>query len=135
MAVATPHLARQLVLDALLRWIVPLQIMMTVCEVDVLLVEDGRPLERRGVLRLAGRAVAQLGVEGLFAAELVFYLAAVAFGFVAGIELIVGLVDAVGRALLPLAESGRGLTAGLILVHGDGEVGGRTVTGEKGGNR
>lgn len=46
-AVRAAHLARKLVIDALLRRIVPLEIMVAVREVDILLVEDGRPLEGR----------------------------------------------------------------------------------------
>ena len=45
-AVRAPDLTRQLVLDALVGWVVPLKIMVAVQEVDVLLVEDGSPLER-----------------------------------------------------------------------------------------
>lgn len=44
-AEGTAHLARQLVLDALLGWVVPLEAVVAIGEVDVLLVEDGSPLE------------------------------------------------------------------------------------------
>lgn len=47
-AVCAAHLAWQLVLNGLLGRIVPLQIVVAVAEVDVFLVEDGGPLERRG---------------------------------------------------------------------------------------
>ena len=53
------------------------------------------------VQKLARGAVAVLGVERLFAAELVLDASAVAAAFVEGVEVGVGGVDAVGRALLP----------------------------------
>lgn len=40
------NLARKLVLDRLLAGVVPLEVMVSVDEVDVLLVENGGPLER-----------------------------------------------------------------------------------------
>jgi hypothetical protein len=39
-------LARQLVLGRLGRWVVPLKVVVATLEVDVVLVEDGGPLER-----------------------------------------------------------------------------------------
>jgi hypothetical protein len=45
MAVRTADLARQLVLDRLLRRVVPLEVVVAVGEVDVVFVEDGRPLK------------------------------------------------------------------------------------------
>lgn len=44
-AVRAAHFAGQLVLDALRGGVVPLEVVVAVGEVDVLLVEDGRPLE------------------------------------------------------------------------------------------
>lgn len=44
-AVRAADLARQLVLDALVGRVVPLKVVVAVLEVDVVLVEDGRPLE------------------------------------------------------------------------------------------
>lgn len=41
-----PHLAWELMADALVRGIVPLQVMMTREEIDVFLVENRSPLER-----------------------------------------------------------------------------------------
>jgi hypothetical protein len=95
------HFARQLVRDGLGAGVVPLEVVVAVREVDVLLVEDGRPLERRAVLRLTGRAVAVLAVEGLLPVQLVAHPSAVAVCFVQGLELLVVAVDAVGRLALP----------------------------------
>jgi hypothetical protein len=47
-AVRAADFAWELVLDALVGWVVPLEIVMAVGEVDVLLVEDGCPLEGSG---------------------------------------------------------------------------------------
>jgi hypothetical protein len=44
-AVRAAHFAGQLVLDALLGWVVPLEVVVAIGEVDVILVEDGGPLE------------------------------------------------------------------------------------------
>jgi len=52
------HFARQLVLNALVCWIVPFKIMMSLLEVDVFLVENGCPLEGCCMLGLTCRAVA-----------------------------------------------------------------------------
>lgn len=51
MAEVAADLAGELVLDRLLSGIIPLQVMMTVSEVDVVLVEDGGPLERSSCRR------------------------------------------------------------------------------------
>lgn len=48
MTKVTAYFARQLVFDGFLRGVVPLQVMMSIDKVDILLVEDGSPLERRG---------------------------------------------------------------------------------------
>lgn len=71
----------------------------------------------RTMLCLACCAVAELAVEGLAAAQLVLDFAAVAVGRVLDVEVIARLVHAVGRALFPLGDSGRGLAAALALVH------------------
>ena len=44
-AVGAADFARELVLDALLRWVVPFEVVVAVEEVDVFFVEDGGPLE------------------------------------------------------------------------------------------
>lgn len=131
--IRAPHLTRQLVLDALIRRIIPLQIMMPVREIDICFVEDGSPLERRGVLRLARRAVAELGVEGFAARQLVRDFAAVAVGLVLDVEVFLLLVHAVGRALLPLGDARGFGAAGLVFVHfGDVEASwGRELGGEE----
>lgn len=69
------------------------------------------------MLCLAGRAVAELAVERLAAAQLVLDLAAMAVGRVLGVEVVDLLVHAVGRALLPLGDAGGRLAAALVLVH------------------
>lgn len=52
-------LARELMLDALGGGVVPLEVLVTAGEVDVLFMEDRRPLERSSMLQLTGRAMAQ----------------------------------------------------------------------------
>lgn len=70
------------------------------------------------MLRLAGRAMAELAVQGLLPAQLVLHLSAVAVGFIAGLELVIRLMDAVRRALLPVVSGTLGLLlACLCLIH------------------
>ena len=45
MAKVAANFAGQLVRDALCAWIVPLEVMMPMCEIDVIFVEDCCPLE------------------------------------------------------------------------------------------
>lgn len=45
MAIIAPHFTRQFMLNGLGRRIIPLQIMVSIGEVDVILVEDCSPLE------------------------------------------------------------------------------------------
>lgn len=120
-------------LDGFLGWVVPLEVMVAVGEVDVLLVEDGGPLEgcgcgvlgRRGwgkcerqtMLGLASGAMAQLAVERLSPAQLVLDLAAMAVGLVFDVEVLALVVDAVGWALLPFGDASRRLAAALIFIH------------------
>ena len=54
------------------------------------------------MLRLARCAMAQLAVQRLSSAQLVLDLSAVAVGLVLDVKVVVLLVDAVWRALLPL---------------------------------
>lgn len=117
MAERAADLARQLVLDGFLGRIVPLQVVVAIGEVDVLLVEDGSPLEWCRMLGLASSAVAKLAVKGLYAGKLVLDLATMAIGLVLGIELVVGLVDPIRGAALPLANASCRLAAALIFVH------------------
>jgi hypothetical protein len=102
-------------------------------EVDVLLVEDGCPLEgcswRRSVsegatktkvhtvLRLASCAMAQFAVQGLSPAQLILDLSAVAIGLVFDVEVLVFVMHLVGCALLPLGDACRRLAAALIFTH------------------
>ena len=74
--------------------------MMSMHEVDILFMEDSRPLETCAMQPLAGGAMAVLAVEGLGARELVLDAAAVALGLVLDVE-IGRLVDLVGGAVLP----------------------------------
>ena len=62
MAERAAHFTWQLVLNALLARIVPLQVVVTLLEIDILFVEDSSPLEGRRVLRLARGAVAELAI-------------------------------------------------------------------------
>ena len=102
MAEAAPHFAWQLVLVALGRWIIPLQIMVSVGEVDVVLLEDGSPLEWCGMLRLACRAMAQFRRQRLGTAELILDLAAMAVGLVLCFEMFILFVDTIWCSELPL---------------------------------
>ena len=70
------------------------------------------------MLCLAGRAMTQLAVERLAAAQLVLDLAAMAVGCVLHIEAVdLLVVHTVWRALLPLRDAGGRLAAALVLVH------------------
>ena len=71
------------------------------------------------MLRLASGAMAELAVQRLPPVQLVLDLAAMAVGLVLYVEIVLLVVHAVRRALLPLADSGRRLAAGLILIHSD----------------
>lgn len=71
-------------------------------KVDVRLVEDGRPLERRAVQALAGGAVAVFCGERAGAGERVADRAAVAFAAPFDGEGVGGGGEAVGGAELPL---------------------------------
>jgi hypothetical protein len=78
MAEGTAHFAWQLMCDGFRGWVIPFEVVVAVGEVDVVLVEDGGPLEgcscgtsvprfdsmrsRLTVLGLACRAMAQLAV-------------------------------------------------------------------------
>lgn len=52
-AVVAADLARKLVLDRLVGWVVPLKVVVAVGEVDVLLVEDGSPLKRSSCQKIS----------------------------------------------------------------------------------
>jgi hypothetical protein len=104
-----------------------------ISEVDVLLVEDGSPLEGcswRGsayeeltgirmltMLGLASCAMAQFTVQRLPPAQLVLDLSAVAIGLVFDVEVLVLVMHFVGCALLPLGDACRRLAAALVFVH------------------
>jgi hypothetical protein len=51
MAERAADLAGQLVLGGLCRWVVPFKVVVAVLEVDVVLVEDGGPLERSSLIK------------------------------------------------------------------------------------
>lgn len=66
-------------------------------------------LSRLTMLGLACSAVAQLAIQWLLSAELVLDFAAVACGFVAGLEVLIGFVNLVGSLGLPVIEASLGL--------------------------
>lgn len=110
------HLARQLVDLRLLRGAVPAKIVVPVREVDVLLVEDGSPLEGRAVEALAGGAVAVFRGQRAIAAQLVLYAAAVASALPLDLEVLLLVVDLVRRSVLPLITAAVCCRAALILM-------------------
>jgi hypothetical protein len=59
------------------------------------------------MLSLASSAVAQFAVERLLSADLILDFAAVASCLVAGFEVLVGVMEAVGSLGLPVVETGR----------------------------
>ena len=69
------------------------------------------------MLRLAGRAMAQLRIKWLFTTKLIFHFATMTTCIVEGIELVVRFVNSVGSALLPLLYLRRMLTTCLLLIH------------------
>jgi hypothetical protein len=70
------------------------------------------------MLGLASGAVAQLAVQWLLSAELVLDLAAVAGGLVAGLKVLVGVVELVRSLGLPVVETGLLLLLLLFGSHG-----------------
>jgi hypothetical protein len=69
------------------------------------------------MLRLTRRAMAQLAIQRLLPANLILDLPAMAIGLIQRIELLVVLVDAIRRALLPRRDARCALAAALVLVH------------------
>lgn len=63
MAVTAPDFAGKLVLDGFLGRVVPLEVVVTVCEVDVGFVEDGGPLEGGGCVVVNMYEWRRVGVE------------------------------------------------------------------------
>lgn len=137
-AVGTADLARQLVNTSFLRTLIPAQIVMAVCEVDVVFVEDGCPLEgctltasseqaqrthierERTVNLLACGTMAVLCVQRFLPTQLIPDLAAVTTSFVASLEILCLVVNSVWRTVLPCIEfslSGTGVsvvTVGIV---------------------
>jgi hypothetical protein len=75
-------------------------------------------LSRLTMLRLTSRTMAQLAIQRLLATEFVPDLPAVAARLVARLEVLVGLVDAVRGAELPVVLLGQGLLGfGFAFVH------------------
>ncbi len=105
-AVGAADLAGQLVARRALGRVVPRQVVVAVREVDVGLVEDGRPLEGRPVQPLARRAVAVLGRQRFVARQLVPRLAAVAPPVPRRAEGVRGAVDLVWGSVLPVVLVG-----------------------------
>lgn len=54
------------------------------------------------MLRLAGRAMAQLAIQRLLPTQLILHLPAMAASIVAGLETLIRLVDTIWRTELPL---------------------------------
>lgn len=66
------------------------------------------------MLRLTSRAMAQLAVQRLLAAQLIVHLAAMAAGLIADLEVLIRLMYPVRRPLLPLMDTSRaGLGIGI----------------------
>lgn len=104
--------------------VVPAEVVVAVREVDVGLVEDGRPLEGRAVQPLAGCAVAVFGREGALARELVFGLAAMAGAVPDGGEGVGGAVELVRGPMLPGVLVGLGGGGVAVFVAVGGLIGG-----------
>ena len=85
--------------------IIPFEIMVAALEVDILLVEDGSPLKRGGVLQLASRAMAKLAREWNFATQFEFHSPAMAVSLVFCLETLTGLVDTVWCSVLKTRKS------------------------------
>lgn len=79
-------------------------------------IKIGMMREAYPVHALTRRAVAVLGVQWLFATELILHGAAVAFSSPFDVKLVAVVVDLVGRAELPLVFFAGGRSAGLVLV-------------------
>jgi len=116
-AVTAAHFARQFVLDGFIGRIVPFEVVVAICKVDVCLVEDGGPLEGCGMLRLTSRAVTKFTIQRLPPTQLILHFSTMAIRLVFDVKVVVLLVHAVGRALLPLRDTRRRLAAGLVLIH------------------
>lgn len=70
------------------------------------------------MLRLAGRAMAQLTVQRLFSAQLILHFAAMAAGLVSRFEVVVRVMDLVRSTLLPVVLAfDRSFTRGLKGIH------------------
>lgn len=96
------HLARQLVFLRLGGGIIPLQIMMSMLEIDVLLVKDCCPLKGRCVLSLTGCAMAELGTQRHFSVQFILDGPAVTACFVDVFKIVIVVVNSVRCTLLPL---------------------------------
>lgn len=90
--------------------------MVAVGEVDIALVEDGRPLERGAVETLAGVAVTVFRDQRPLAAQLEPDPPTVAASLPLDGEVPVGLVDAVGLTVLPRVQVAVRGRASLVLV-------------------
>lgn len=96
------HLARQLVFLRLGGGIIPLQIMVSMLEVDVLLVKYCSPLKGCCVLSLTGCAMAELGIQRHFSVQFILDSPAVTACFVDVFEIVIVVVNSVRCTLLPL---------------------------------
>lgn len=95
------YLAWEVVSLRLFGWVVPAQVMVSVGEVDVLLVEDSSPLEWGSMQTLTCRTVAILGCKGPSTTELILDAPTVASSMPLDVE-VFGTVNAVRGAMLPL---------------------------------
>lgn len=113
-------LAGQMVRLGLLRGIVPAEVVVSVGEADVALMEDGCPLKRCPVKPLACRAVAVLGRQRLLPAQMILDLAAMAFStpFDRRFALLIFIVvvDCVRISVFPLVLVPMSRAATLMLV-------------------
>lgn len=80
---------------------------------------EGKGKIQHTMLRLTRRTMTQLAIQRLLATKLVLDAPTVAIRLVEGLELVVGLMDPVRRALLPLAEA-LGLAGAGLLLYGAG---------------
>lgn len=90
---------------------------MAVRKVDVFFVENGGPLERRGVLCLTCCAMTQFTIQRLLSAQLILHASAMAVCFVAHVETFEALEGSVWRAFLPFVLALGAFAFRLAFVH------------------
>jgi len=80
-AIGTRDLAGEVMRDIFVGWIIPTEIVVAMCEVDVRLLEDGCPLEGCPMQSLACGAVTEFGGQRFLSAQLILDFSAVTLGF------------------------------------------------------